>query len=117
MANVKYVNCPYCGRKLPNPYTVDGNEKRVGVHCTNLKCGKHWTVIHGDGDARSIKLEEVSANKATQKGLHLDKRSKCNPFCVCLKERFLGRRGLLLHLLGLPCQYHRRVVAAKFYHH
>ena len=26
---------------------------------------------------------------------------------------FFGRRGVLLHLSGLPCQYHRRVDATK----
>lgn len=32
-------------------------------------------------------------------------------------ERTLGRRAILLHLSGSPCQYQRRVVDTKVYHH
>ena len=31
-----------------------------------------------------------------------------------INKRLFGRRAILLHLSGFPCQYHRRVVDAKF---
>ena len=32
-------------------------------------------------------------------------------------RKALGRRAILLHLSGFPCQYQRRVVDTKIYHH